>query len=382
MRIEFVNNRQVITGEGVISELGAAVKRLNATKVFLAVFMPGADCVKAAIKSLEEAEVPYVIYDKVVSEPDVEMIDNGTALCKEEGCDCVVAIGGGSVIDTAKAVALMAAHEGSVEEYQLAKKTFTEKPLPFVSIPTTAGTGAEATKVSVILNKRLQWKKSIYSNDVISQIVLLDPTTTIGLPARATASTGMDAITHAIESYISLNANTFSKMYSLYSLKLLYENIELACKEPTNLKARENMLVGSYFAGCAISAGTCLAHQAGQPVGAMYHISHGDACSILLMPSLKINMDYCMDGYKDIAPVMGIDIAGMTDMEIVEAMEASLYALCERIGAPTKLTQFVKEEDVDMEKLLDNIKDSMGHLKNNPRPVSREVFEALIRAAF
>lgn len=382
MRIEFVNNRQVITGAGVIAELGAAVKRVNGTKVFLAVFMPEAECVKTAIKSLEDENIPYVLYDKIVAEPDLEVIDNGAEICKAEGCDCVVAIGGGSVIDTAKAVAIMATNEGCVEDYQLAKKTFVEKPLTFVAVPTTAGTGAEATKVSVILNKRLQWKKSIYSNDMIAQIVLLDPTTTVGLPARATASTGMDAITHAIESYISLNANTFSKMYSLYSLKLLYENIETACKEPGNLVARENMLVGSYFAGCAISAGTCLAHQAGQPVGAMYHISHGDACSILLMPSLKLNMDYCMDGYKDIAPVMGINIEGKTDMEIVEAMEASLYDLCDRIGAPTKLTQFVKEEDVDMEKLLDNIKDSMGHLKNNPRPVSREVFEALIRAAF
>ena len=112
MRIEFVNNRQVITGEGVVAELGAAVKRLNGTKVFLAVFMPEAECVKTAIKSLEDENIPYVLYDKIVTEPDLEVIDNGTELCKAEGCDCVVAIGGGSVIDTAKAVAIMVTNEG------------------------------------------------------------------------------------------------------------------------------------------------------------------------------------------------------------------------------------------------------------------------------
>lgn len=379
--LEFVANRQVLTGAGVLSELPAVLKRLNAKKVFLTVFMPEADCVKQVCKALSEEDIPYVMYDKVIREPDLEVIDTGAEICKAEGCDCVVAIGGGSVIDTSKAVAIMATNEGCVEDYQLNRRSFQNKPLTFVAIPTTAGTGAEATKVSVIYNPELQWKKSIYSNDMIAQVVFLDPTTTVGLPPRGTASTGMDAITHAIESYISLNANPFSKMYSLHALKLLYENIETACKEPGNLEARQNMLLGSYFAGCAISAGTCLAHQAGQPVGAMYHIAHGDACSILLMPSLKLNMDYCMDGYKDIAPILGIKIEGKSDMEIVQEMEDLLYALCERIGAPTKLTQFVKAEDIDMEALLDNIQTSMGHLKNNPRPVSRELFEALIRAA-
>lgn len=379
--LEFVANRQVMAGPGVILELPDVVRRLHAKKVFLAVFMPGADCVKQACKALEDAGIPYVMYDRVVGEPDLEVIDTGAAICKAEGCDCVAAIGGGSVIDTAKAVAIMATNEGCVEDYQLNRRSFQQKPLSFIAVPTTAGTGAEATKVSVIFNPKLQWKKSIYSNDMIAQAVLLDPTATVGLPPRGTASTGMDAITHAIESYISLNANAFSRMYSLYALKILYANIETACREPENLEARQNMLLGSYFAGCAISAGTCLAHQAGQPIGAMYHIAHGDACSILLMPSLKLNMEYCMDAYKDIAPILGIQTEGRTDMEIVQAMEDLLYDLCERIGAPTKLTQFVKEEELDMEALLDNIQTSMGHLKNNPRPVSRELFEALIRAA-
>lgn len=379
--LEFVANRQVLTGPGVILELPDVVRRLHAKKVFLAVFMPGADCVKQACKALEDAKIPYVMYDKVVGEPDLEVIDTGAAICKAEGCDCVAAIGGGSVIDTAKAVAIMATNEGCVEDYQLNRRSFQHKPLAFIAVPTTAGTGAEATKVSVIFNPKLQWKKSIYSNDMIAQTVLLDPTATVGLPPRGTASTGMDAITHAIESYISLNANAFSRMYSLYALKILYANIETACREPENLEARQNMLLGSYFAGCAISAGTCLAHQAGQPIGAMYHIAHGDACSILLMPSLKLNMDYCMDAYKDIVPILGIRTEGRSDMEIVQAMEDLLYDLCRRIGAPTRLTQFVKEEEIDMEALLDNIQTSMGHLKNNPRPVSRELFEALIRAA-
>lgn len=379
--IEFVANRRVLTGPGVLAEVPGVLKDSNVSKAFLCVFSPEAACVKSLCAGLTEAGIPYIIYDKVVSEPDLDVIDNGTALCKETGCDCVVAVGGGSVIDTAKAVALMAANEGGVEDYQLNRRSFREKPLPFFAVPTTAGTGAEATKVSVIYNPRLQWKKSIYSNDMIAQTVFLDPCTTTGLPGRVTVSTGLDAITHAIESYVSLNANVFSKMYSLYALKLLYENIETAYREPENLAARQNMLLGSYFAGCAISAGTCLAHIVGQPVGAMYHIAHGDACSILLMPSIRINMDYCMEGYLEIARTLGIKTAGREGKECVEELIGLLYGLCERIHAPTRLTQFVAEENIDMSALLDNIQTSMGHIKNNPRPTSREVFEDLIRAA-
>lgn len=379
--IEFVANRQVLVGKGVLSELPGAIKRLGAGKVFLTVFSPEAECVKKVCSQLTQEGLEYVVYDKVIQEPDLEVIDTGARICKEEKCGCVVAIGGGSVIDTAKAVAIMATHEGSVEDYQLNRRSFQEKPLAFIAVPTTAGTGAEATKVSVIYNQNLQWKKSIYSNDMIAQVVLLDPETTVGLPPRVTASTGMDAITHAIESYVSLNANVFSKMYSLYALRILYENIETACKEPDNLQARQNMLVGSYLAGCAISAGTGLAHMVGQPVGALYHISHGDVCSILLMPSLKLNMDYCMEGYMDIARTLGIHIEGKSGPAVVQEVEDLLYDLCGRIGAPTKLSQFVKPEEIDMEALLDNVQESMGHLKNNPRPMSRELAEALVRAA-
>lgn len=379
--LEFVTNRQVLVGAGVLSKLPGIIKNLNVKKVFLVVFNQNAKCIQSVRNNLSEEGISYVLYDKVVSEPDLEVIDTGTGICKKEGCDCVVAIGGGSVIDTSKAVAIMASNEGCVEDYQLNRREFHQKPLTFIAIPTTAGTGAEATKVSVIYNPGLKWKKAIYSNDMIAQVVLLDCTTTIGLPPNVTASTGMDAITHAIESYVSLNANLFSRMYSLHALRLLYENIEIACREPGNLKARENMLLGSYFAGCAISAGTCLAHQAGQPVGAMYHIPHGDACSILLAPSLKLNMDYCMDGYMDIARVLGIRTEGRLGNEVVQDMEDLLHALCRRIGASTSLTQFVNEDDIDMEALLDVIQTSMGHLKNNPRPVSRGLFETLIRAA-
>lgn len=379
--IDFVTNRQVLFGADTILELPKILAKKNINKVLLAVFSTTAACVQAAMSALEESGIEFVVYDKIIKEPDLDVIDNGVVLCKQEKCGAVVAIGGGSVIDACKAIAMLATNKGVTEDYQLHGKQVEQESLLFVAIPTTAGTGAEATKVSVVYNAQKGWKKALYDNSMIAPVTILDPTTTIGLPAAVTASTGMDAITHAIESYTSVNANSISKMYSLYALKLLANNIVTACKEPTNLEARGNMLLGSYFAGCAISVGTCLAHIVGQPVGAIYNIPHGDACSIFLTYTMELNIEYALAQYVDIAKTMGIDSHGKSDKEMAHAAIQHLRDICNEIGAPTKLTRFIKAEEFDMQATLDNIQGSMGHIKNNPRPVSRELFEETIKMA-
>lgn len=379
--IDFVSNRQVLFGVDTIWQLPNILQKQKVQKVFLAVFNRHAACVKTAMEALETAQLEYVIYDKIISEPELQTIDAGVDLCQQENCTAVVAIGGGSVIDAAKAIAMIATNGGVTEDYQLHGRAVTKEPLFFIAIPTTAGTGAEATKVSVVYNPEKGWKKALYDNSMIAQVTILDAQTTVGLPAAITASTGMDAITHAIESYTSVNANAISKMYSLQALKLLADNIVTACQQPNNLAVRGNMLLGSYFAGCAISVGTCLAHIVGQPVGAIYKIAHGDACSIFLTYSMEININHALQEYVEIAKVLGIEGNGQTDEAMVKAAIARLRTICTQIGAPTKLTEFVKVEDFDLESTLDNIQGSMGHIKNNPRPVNRELFAELIKMA-
>ena len=145
---------------------------------------------------------------------------------------------------------MLAANGGNIEQYQMDGKPVTKLPPLFIAVPTTAGTGAEATKVSVVKNNYNGLKKSVYHNSMIAEVAILDPLLTVGLPAKITASTGMDALSHAIESYVSLNANPVSEMYSLKAIELISQNLITAYNDPTNLKARENMLLGSYIAGC------------------------------------------------------------------------------------------------------------------------------------
>ncbi len=376
--IDFFTNREVQIGKDTIYNIPSILRWYKKSKVLLAVYDTNAQVVKALEECFDKENIPYVVYDAVKREPDLDVIDNGAALCVKENCDAVVAIGGGSVIDTSKMISMLATNGGRTEEYQIEGRQVKEIPLLFIAVPTTAGTGAEATKVSVVFNANKGYKKSVYDTSMIATVAILDPMTTVGLPPHVTAATGMDAITHAIESYTSLNANVVSRMYSLKALDLLVNNIVTAYNEPDNLEARENMLLGSYFAGVAIAVGTCLAHIVGQPFGAIYGIPHGDSCSIFLIPSMRMNKDYCLKEYVEIAHSLGIECNGKNDDEIFEMLTEFIANLADQVNAPTKVTQYVPREKVDVEYAVENVATSMAHIKNNPRPVNREIFRDLI----
>lgn len=376
--IDFFTNREVQIGKDTVLNIPDILRWYKKEKVLLAVYDTEAPVVKTVKECFEKENISYVIYDAVKKEPDLAVIDQGAALCVKEDCDAVVAIGGGSVIDTSKMISMLAANGGKTEEYQIEGRQVKEIPLLFIAVPTTAGTGAEATKVSVVFNPNKGYKKSVYDTSMIATVAILDPVATVGLPPHVTAATGMDAITHAIESYTSLNANVVSKMYSLKALELLVGNIVTAYHEPDNLQARENMLLGSYFAGVAIAVGTCLAHIVGQPFGAIYGIPHGDACSIFLVPSMRLNKDYCLKEYVEISRALGMESKGKSDDEMFEELTDFLENLAGQVNAPVRITQYVEKDKVDVDFAVENVATSMAHIKNNPRPVSRELFRELI----
>jgi len=377
--LDFVTNRQVLLGEDAIMEIPAVLKLYGKNKVFLAAFSAEAESVKTVRESLEKSGIPVVLYDKVVKEPDLAVIDEGAALCVSSGCDAVVAIGGGSVLDAAKTISMLATNGGTTVDYQLGGKAIEKIPLLFVAVPTTAGTGAEATKVSVVYNPEKSFKKALYHTSMIAQVAVLDPKVTVSMPPRVTAATGMDALTHAIESYTSVFAHDISRMYSLRAIELIAKSIVTAYKNPQDMQARQDMLLGSYLAGCAITVGTCLAHIVGQPVGAILGIPHGDSCSIFLASSMKLNLDHATAQYADVAKALGAEAAGKSERELAEAGIALVKELCAELQCPSKLTAYVAAEKIDIAYILDNIQTSMGHIKNNPRPVSRELFEELLR---
>lgn len=374
---EVVTNRRIIYGENKINEIAGILKWYGKKKVFFSTFSTEAEQFKRIAASLDEAGIGYVVYDKVVTEPDLHMINGGRDLFLAEGCDCTMALGGGSVIDVTKTIGMLSVNGGNVEEYQMEGRQVTTAPPLFIAIPTTSGTGAEATKTSVVYNNYNGLKKSLYHTTMIADIVILDPTLTVALPEKITVATGMDALSHAIESYVSLNASPMTEMYGLKAIELINKYFVTACKEPSNLEARGGMMIASYLGGCAITAGIGIAHIMAQPLGAMFHIPHGDACSIFLPASMELNLDYATSKYAKIAEVLGVYDAALSDRENAVAAIEKVKALRAEVGAPDHLAPYIKEP-VSEEVLIDTVKRTTGHITCNPKPLN----EALMLDAF
>lgn len=378
--MEFVNNRRVIFGQGVHTQIPGIVKERGARKIFMAVFSPDAPCVVTVREALEREGLETVLFDKILAEPDLKLVDGAAELCRAEGCDCVLAIGGGSVIDTSKLIAMLATNEGCCEDYQLNRRKVTAEPLFYMAMPTTCGTGAEATKVAVVFNEREGWKKAVYDNSMIADVVVLDPIAISALPTKIAVFTGMDAIVHAMESAVSNGANELSRMYSHAALKLLFANITKLVDDPQDMQAKTNMLLGSYLAGCSLTVGAGLAHIVGQPLGALYHVPHGASCSIFLVPTLKLNKDYAREGYVQLARTLEIPTEGRTYDDIFADLVAKVEAMMEYIDAPRRLTDWYPV-DMDVEAALDNIQSCMSHIKSNPRPSERSLWKEALRMA-
>jgi alcohol dehydrogenase class IV len=364
---EFVNNRRLIYGNEKIYEITGILQWHCCKKAFLAVYDCEAEAVRSITKKLQDIKIDVVLYDQIKGEPDLEVINGARDLYLKEKCDCMIAIGGGSVIDTAKAANMLVANGGNVEEYQMEGRKVTKNSSLFIAVPTTAGTGAEATKTSVVTNNQNGLKKSLYHSSMIADIVILDPSLTVQLPSGLTAATGMDALSHGIESYVSLNATVLSQMYSLKAIQLVNENLLTAVNEPENILARGNMLLASYFGGCAISAGIGIAHIMAQPLGAMFHIPHGDACSIFLPASMELNMADAYEKYAVIAEVMGVLDSSVSSLENGMNAIKRVEELRSQIHAPEHLADFSGVKQADAVTILDIVKRTTGHITCNPR---------------
>lgn len=375
--IDMVFNRHVLFGEHMLDEVAKTLSWHGKQKAFLATYSTEGAGFAELQASLESLDIQYVIYDRIKGEPDLNCINAGRDLYLSEGCDCAIAFGGGSIIDATKAINMLAVNGGNIEEYQMEGRQVVTAPPLFIAVPTTSGTGAEATKTSVVLNNDNGLKKSLYHTTMIADTVILDPRLTVGLPAPITAATGMDALSHAIESYVSLNATPITEMYGLRAVSLIKENLAIAVNEPENLEARGNMMLASYFGSVAITAGIGIAHIMAQPLGAVFKIPHGDACSIFLPGSIELNTPFAADRYAKIAEAFGIDTAGMSDAEAANALIQGISELQASISAPTSLTPYI-DRDVPMEELIDIIQRTTGHITCNPRPLD----EQLMREAY
>lgn len=334
------------------------------------------------VKSLEASGIESRVYTDVNAEPDIESVDAAVSDCKEFGAEMVIGIGGGSVLDTSKIVALLIKNEGSVREYLMDEKVFSSRGIFSVAIPTTSGTGSETTTVCVIKNKEEQIKKNILHPYIVPDLVVLDPSLTVSLPKALTASTGLDALSHAIESYVSLFANPITEMYSLKAIELIGKSLERAVKDANDIDARMDMSLGSYLAGISMNAAVGMAHIIGQPVGAVYGISHGDAMAILLPVSMELNLDYAVEKYAKVAEALGVYSLGKERRYVALEGIKLIQDIAVRIGAKQKLSD-VKEISKDrFEEVVESVNKSTGQSKSNPRPIDRELIIKALKMAY
>jgi alcohol dehydrogenase class IV len=330
--------------------------------------------------SLDQAGLKYDIYQDVQPNPSSTVIDDAVAFLKNSECDAIIGIGGGSSIDAAKAVAAMATNPGSILDYEGYDRLIND-PMPLFAIPTTSGTGSECTASTVVTNPKNSFKTAIISPRLFPKLAILDAELTMKLPPAITASTGMDALTHAIESYVSKLANPISRALAIEAIKMITQNIKKAYFVGSDVAARENMLVASFLAGVAFSLSKLgNVHAISHTFGGIFNVPHGVANAALLPYVLKFNMDACPDLFKDIAVAMGENVDGLDDYSAgSKAIEAVV-----KLNAAINIPANVQELGVTLDKLPQMVEDSMrsGNVLVNPRLTKASDIKQIITDAY
>lgn len=351
MSQRFILNEVSYFGAGCRKELPEVLKRMNLKKA-LVVTDKGlikVGTTKLVTDILDEASFPYEVYSEVKPNPTVTNVQQGVEAFKNSNADCIVAIGGGSAMDTAKGIGIVSNNPEFADVVSLEGCAPTKnKSVPIVALPTTAGTGAEVTINYVIIDEERQAKMVCVDPNDIPAVAIVDPELTYSLPKSLTAATGMDALTHAIEGYITKGAWVMSDMYELQAIKMIAENLPLAVDEPTNPIGREGMALAQYIAAQAFSnVGLGLVHGMAHPMGSLHDIPHGVANAMLLPTIMEFNMPMCIEKYGIIARTMGVDTTGMTAEEAAQAACDAVKALAIRVGIPQHLTEIgITEENI------------------------------------
>ncbi len=334
------------------------------------------------IDVLVEAKIPYEIYDEIKPNPTVKNVKDGVAAFAKSGADFMIAIGGGSSMDTAKAIGIITNNPEFSDVVSLEGVADTKKAsVPIIAVPTTAGTAAEVTINYVITDEASKKKMVCVDPNDIPCLAIVDAEMMSSMPKGLTASTGMDALTHAIEGYITKGAWTISDMFELKAIELIAKHLKKAVDEPNNLEARDGMAVAQYVAGMGFSnVGLGVVHGMAHPLGAFYDIPHGVANALLLPYVMEYNLPAAIAKYRDIAVAMGVDVAGMSNDDAAKAAVKTVKDLAIAVNIPQKLrTIGVKEEDLQA-LAISAFNDVCT--PGNPREASVEDILAIYQSAF
>ncbi|NNG01889.1 MAG: iron-containing alcohol dehydrogenase [Desulfobacteraceae bacterium] len=364
-------------GVGAVSTLGGLLSSKHAERVLIVTDkgIRRAGIIENVTGTLDRAGVKWEIYDEVEPNPKDYNVQNGAEIAAAVKADYLVAVGGGSPIDCAKAMAVVAVHKGAIRDYE-GPENIPGDVLPIIAVPSTAGSASEVTFSAVITDVARKYKFSLRSTRIAPEVALCDPEMTVAMPAALTAATGMDALTHAVEGYTALASNALADAAALHAIELISGNLKTAVADGSNMAARAGMLLGSILGGIAFShSDVASVHCIAEALGGMYDAPHGVCNAVVLPEMMAYNMAYCRDKYARIAVAMGIyeDDPDAGARKAVDAVR--------QLAADINLPRFrdIGVREADVERLAENSAIN-GSNVDNPRPMAKADYVKVLRS--
>ena len=375
----------VISGIGAAEQSGEQARRLGGRSA-LVITDPGIAKLGYAdqiVKQLHSVDIGATIFSDVTPDPTLQNVKDGLKQYHESGCDFIVSIGGGSAIDCGKAIGVKLTNDGELAEYMGVDK-IPNPGVPLIAIPTTAGTGSECTKVTVITDTERNVKMMLSSPCLLAQVALIDPLLSVTTPPHLTSAVGVDALTHAIEAYISKRAQPITNALALQAIRLISDSLRQAWSDGENIEARTAMMIGASIAGMAFSnSSVALVHGMSRPIGAYFHVHHGLSNAVLLLDVMEFSLVGAPARFADIARAMGEPIEGLSPMHQADAAIGAVERLINDVQMPR-----LGEIGIDPSKFEAAVEPmasdalASGSPANNPRQSTQQEIVALYRKCF
>ena len=373
-----LNAGRIVAGPDSIEQIADIVKDYGASRALIISDkgVARAGLIERPKALLEAAGIAVTILDDTPPEPEVDQANAIFNAAKNAACDIVIGVGGGSAMDVAKLIAVLLNNDVTLREL-LNKTPIAKRGLPTLMIPTTAGTGSETTPNSIVLVPEDELKVGIVSPKLMPDCVILDPNMTLGLPPAITASTGMDALCHAIECYTSKKGNPFSEMIALKAISLISRSIRRAFNTGTDIDARHDMLLGAMYGGmCIATSSTTAVHALAYPLGGKYRIAHGVSNAILLPFVMRFNAVGNEDKFRDVAVAMDLDVDPADSKAATEKFIEAIFELNRDLQIPSDLKRW-NITAADLDTLVEGAAKVTRLLDNNPRPMDKDDIRAI-----
>ncbi len=381
--ILFRTTKRILFGTGAVGRIGSEVQLLKAKKVLI-ITDPGviqSGLLEDVKTSLQSISIPFVIFDGVEPDPRIEVVEKSFQLAKKEGIDLIIGFGGGSCLDIAKVTSILMTNPGEIDQF-FGIDLVPNLGIPVILVPTTAGTGSEVTPIAILSDPKEKLKKGIVSPTLFPEVAIVDPKLTLGLPPSVTALTGMDALTHAIEAYYSVNATALTDLLALRAMELISKNIRMAFAHGENIVARSNMMEGSLLAGIAFAnAGVGAVHAFAYPLGGEFHLAHGLTNTLMLPYVMRYNILGCPSKFAQMAKAFGEKVEGLSELDGAEVAVRFVERLSDDLRVPRRLRDVgIPEEAIP--RLAEAAMKVTRLLANNPRKVTLEDAVAIYKSAY